>query len=356
MHKKIISAALAALLAVSACSLAASADEVAVEKSGESTGTFSFAPDWDATTMYFYVWDVTADPVLYATKDGWTDANPWGSKKIKGTKKDDGSFESFEITFPENHDFNVIFYDPDSGNQTFDCVLGPQAIGDTAEVTGERLQNPVDSEKDAVSVKFKNCGLTARKVITSTGDIVGETITEYMNPAKDVAEFVLNRLGAIDKSGEPCVTEDKVANAISEFGTTADEVWEEYLKFEGSENYNPEEAEKVINPYFDIPPEDSLTPEEVESLRPSSEPIPQSKPETVSSSEVSSKGDTSSKADVSSKADASSKNTSSSTSSKSDSGVKSPKTGYTSTAFVLFLLIALSAAASLAISRRNREE
>lgn len=356
MYKRVFSAALAALVAAAALAAPVSAEETAAQITGDAKGTFKFVPDWDAEYIYFYVWDVTADPIMFATKDGWTDNNTWASKKTRVAKSDDGSFESFEITFPEGHDFNVIFYDAQAEQQTFDCVLGPEAIGDTAEVTGERLENPADSAKSAVKVKFKNSGLTARKVITSTGEIQGETITKYMNPAKDVAAFVLNRLGAVDKSGKECVTEETVANAIKEFDTNADAVWAEYQNLAGQENYNPEEAKKVIKP-SETPAESSLTPEEVESLRDDS-----SVPTVSSQPDVTSKTDSAAE-DTSSK-DASSKETSSKaaanqteqSSKAAGSTVKSPQTGYSDTAALLFITVALLAAVSLKISAKNKKE
>ncbi len=334
MYKRVISAALAVLLTVSMAAVSASADETAAETSGDATGTFKFIPDWEASSIYFYIWDQTAEPIMYATKDGWTENGTWGSKKTKVEKGDDGSFESFEITFPEGHDLSVIFYDMNTGNQTYDCVLGAEAIGDTAEVTGEFLEAPADGEPTARTVKFKNCGLTARKRITHSGEIEGETITPYMDTAKEVASYVLKGLGGTDPlTDEPYVTEEKVANAIEEFGTTANEVWTKYLTLEGEDNYNAEEAKKVIKPTEDEPETTSDT-------------------EDISSkSEDTSKPDDSSKEDKASSEDGASKQTSS-----TDSGVKSPKTGYPEASAALFFAVLLTAALGFAMLGRSKKE
>ena len=260
--KKIISAALAGVMMLSAAAIVASADEVktetagaqaAVETSGDATGTIKFDPgDWNSSKIQFYIWDETAEPNLHLTKDGWVEVDPWGSnKKIGGTKLDDGTFESWEFTIPDGHDVFVIFNDPAIG-QTFNCVLTADAFGDTAERTGEICENPVDSEKTAEAVRFRDSGLTSQLCITSSGKIQGETVTPNTDRPLKVAEFVLNYLGKEEKiSHEQIVTEANVAEAISRFETTADDVWAKYQTLEGQDNYNAEEAKKMIKPTED---------------------------------------------------------------------------------------------------------
>lgn len=328
MYKRFFTAALAALVAAVTLASPAYADETVTETSGDVTGTFKFVPDWDAEYIHFYIWDVTADPVMYATKDGWTEKDTWGSNKTKAAKSEDGSFESFEITFPEGHDLSVIFYDMDTGEQTYDCALAPEAIGDTAEMTGEYVTAPADSDPSLRQVKFKNSGLTMRKRVNHDGSIEGETITPYMDPAKEVATYVLKGLGGTDPlTKEPYVTEEKAANVIKEFGTNANDVWTEYLKFEGQEKYSADEAKKVIKP-------DEET---------ASEPDASSKPDAASSSPSSSDTEASESA-----ASAQSSNASGST-------VKSPSTGYSGMFALALLAAAALAAAALVISGHNKK-
>lgn len=264
MNKKFISIAMSLVLACSALAVSASAAdveeettgaEVTVEASGEGNTIKFDSGDWNSDKIQFYIWDVTAQPTQYATTSGWTTENPWGSKKKLGGKKlDDGTFESYELDLDDSHDIYVIFYDPDTGAQTFDCVLNSSAYGDTARRTGEMLENPVDSEKSAEAVQFDNSGLTAGLCITSSGKIQGSTITPNMNRPLKVAEFVYTYLGQTEKlSGEQIVTEQTVADAIAAFETTADDVWAEFQNFngqEGKEEYADKEADakKVIKP------------------------------------------------------------------------------------------------------------
>lgn len=260
MGKKFISILLSLVTAVSVFAFTAAAEEVTeepagaevtVERSG-STGTFKFdSGDWNSNNICFYIWDST-DPanVMYATKNGWVPDNPWGSKKLRGTKVEgeDGVFESYEVDLPEGHNIYVIFHDPDTNAQTYDCVINSSAFGDTAYMTGNSIENPADSEKTAIEAVFQNTGdCGPAKVITSSGNIVGDVIAPNTDRPLTVANFIYTYWGKQEKlSGADIVTEDTVNNAISEFGTTADEVWASFQTFdgqEGKENYSAIQAD-----------------------------------------------------------------------------------------------------------------
>ena len=207
--------------------------------------TFFFDPgSWDSRKISFYITDEDYDVPLFATQDGWVSDSPWGSKKTFGTKRDDGLFESFEINIPEGHTLYVIFYDVDTGIQTFECVLTEAAYGDTAELTGNFLENPVDSTKICPEVKFRNSGLTTPLHITSTGKVQGSTITSTMKPAVEVAKFVFTY-----QDNKEAVNGDTVANAIEKFNTNPDDVWNEYqnLKYDPDydDDYNVEKESKA---------------------------------------------------------------------------------------------------------------
>lgn len=251
MNKKFISVIMAAILAVSATAVSASAAEAETEPS-KASGTFFFDPgDWGTdATVCFYVWDATTSE--FATKNGWTSDNTWGSaKKLGGTVKD-GKYESFEIDLSgkENDKVYVIFHNKDTGGQTFDCVINDSAFGCTASRTGEMLENPEDSKKQAEAVAFDGgSGLGPAKLITSTGKVQGSIILPDTDRPDTVAKYVLKYLGQTDpENGTVLVTEQSVADAIAGFETTADEVWEKYKTHSGEENYNEEEAKKLIKP------------------------------------------------------------------------------------------------------------
>lgn len=265
MSKKIISAVLAVLMMSSTAALAASAAEVEAEKSTGATGTFKFdMGDWNHDDdVSFYIWAKSADgsDTKWGSKSGWVDSNNWGSKKTFGTKVDgeDGIVESYEIEFLDGYDTFCIMYDPTTGVQTYNCIITENALNDTARMTGESVENPEDSEKTAIVVAFDNaadCG--PQLVVTSTGNIVGTTLAPNENGAITLAKFVYNGLNADgtsakDKSEVDKVTEEKIANAISAYGTDADTVWAEFQNLkgqEGFEEYDAKEkaAKKFINP------------------------------------------------------------------------------------------------------------
>ncbi len=245
MNKKFISVILASLLMVSTAAVAASAEEVteeaagaavAVETSGEATGKIRFdASSWNSKKILFYIWDDTSG--LKASKEGWVSEDTWGSKnKIAGEKVEgeEGIFESYEFTIEEGHDVYVIFHDPATA-QTFDCVLTPDALGDTAELTGEILENPVDSEQRAMAVRFKNSGLTSKLCITSSGKVQGETITPNMDVAYEVAKFIFKYQGTKEKiSNADVVTQETVDAALNAFGTNGADVFAKYTAIKGS--------------------------------------------------------------------------------------------------------------------------
>ncbi len=257
--RKAVSAAIAAATILSCFGPAFNAQAAEIEAdaakpSGETaTGTIKFdSGDWNSSSINFYIWDENG---MHATKNGWVEADPWGSRrKIGGTavEGEEGVFESFEFELDDTHDYYVIFHDPDKG-QTYDCCLNSSCFGLTAAKTGVMLENPLDSEKKAEEAAFPN-GVGAALTITSTGKIQGSYISPNVDRADKVAQFVLKYLGSLNKTtNEPIVTEAVVADAIAAFETTANDVWAAYKKHSDHENYNEEEAKKVIKPTEEDP-------------------------------------------------------------------------------------------------------
>lgn len=260
MSKKIISIFMTLALALSVFTVAASAAEVeeepaAAEVEVETSGdgkTFMFdSGSWNSSRMYFYIWDATSN--MFATKNGWQADNPWGSKKLAGTPVEgqEGVFESYEVDIDDSHNVFVIFNDPDTNAQTYDCVLNTSCYGDTAYMTGNSLENPVDSEKTAIEAVFTNsssCG--PYRQITSTGNIVGSCSAPNDDPAAQVAKFIYDYNGSVDKitGAEVCTTET-VTNAMNTFGTNAEAVWAKYQElYSGAEDYESKKdaAMKVL--------------------------------------------------------------------------------------------------------------
>lgn len=268
MNKKIISAALAALMMCSTAAIAASADEVAVEPAGaavtfETSGDagkikFDMGDSWDhGDKILLYMWAEKEGESMGCTAGEWGGEATWGTKKNKMTpvEGEDGVVESYEFELPDSSwNVFVIFHDSTTDAQTCNCILTENGMGKTARLTGETFENPVDSEKVALDVVFDgadDCG--AHKLITSTGNIVGHAMAPNDDGAYIVAKYVYDYMGKTDKGGEECCTEAKVENAINEFGTTADDAWAKFQAFkgqEGREDYDTKEADakKLIKP------------------------------------------------------------------------------------------------------------
>ena len=242
MSKKYLSLVLVAILAASSLSIAADASVVEAKESNDATGTIKFdMGSWNhEDQVCFYIWDSTNGQ--FASNKGWTSTNAWGSKKLLGTPVEgqDGIVESYEITIPEDHNVFVIFHDKTTGEQTYDCVLTPDAIGDTAYMTGVMFENPADSEKQAIEAKFKNTAASGPYLqVTSTGNIVGDTKAPNDDPAEKVANYVLNGYGVKDpESGETaksCLDEDTLQQLANDLGV-------KYVHVE-----DPDEVDPVVN-------------------------------------------------------------------------------------------------------------
>lgn len=253
MNKKFISLIMAAILAVSASAVCASAAEVEKEASKDGDTIFFDPGNWSGHMMCCYIWDVDAEGgTEYCTKNGWGSDNVWGRSNQIGVEEKDGKYESYKIDFSgrDGHKIYLIWHDKDTGAQTFDCLINSSASGLTCHRTGEILENPLDSKKTAEAIAFDGgTDLGPAKLVTSTGKVQGTVVTPDTDRPGVVANYVLKYLGQKDEvTNQELVTEESVADAISGFGTTADEVWAKYQEHEGEENYNAKEAKKLIKP------------------------------------------------------------------------------------------------------------
>ena len=192
--------------------------------------------DWNPTDrISFYIWARKGDQLLYGSNTGWTDTNNWGSKKTLGTAVEDeeGIVESYQIDYLDGWDHFVIFYDYDSGAQTYDCIFTKDAFGKTAHLTGNELENPLDSSLVCIEADFEfAAGSGPYMQITSTGNIIGRIPALHDDGVKIVAEYIYNNINKIDKSGVECCTPEKVSNAVSSYYTVPDDVWEKYTEID----------------------------------------------------------------------------------------------------------------------------
>ena len=159
MTKKILSVVTtAAVLGTMACASAVSASAF----SGEFT--FEIPDTWAKANKVFYahIWDGLP---------GGENLYKWQTKDEKMKVADDKKTATYNV--PEGN-WNLIIISGDSGIQTYDTVFNGNCVGDTCYVMDDKFENPVDSNKQAFGLGWRNnsdCG--PHKVVSSLGNVIG---------------------------------------------------------------------------------------------------------------------------------------------------------------------------------------
>ena len=159
MTKKILSVVTtAAVLGTMACASAVSASAL----SGEFT--FEIPDNWASANKVFYahIWDGLP---------GGKNLYKWQTKDEKMKVADDKKTATYNV--PEGN-WNLIIVSGDSGIQTYDTVFNDKCIGDTCYIMDDKFENPVDSNKQAFGLGWRNnsdCG--PHKVVSSLGNVIG---------------------------------------------------------------------------------------------------------------------------------------------------------------------------------------
>ena len=159
MTKKILSVVTtAAVLGTMACASAVSASAF----SGEFT--FEIPDTWAKANKVFYahIWDGLP---------GGENLYKWQTKDEKMKVADDKKTATYNV--PEGS-WNLIIISGDSGIQTYDTVFNGNCVGDTCYVMDDKFENPVDSNKQAFGLGWRNnsdCG--PHKVVSSLGNVIG---------------------------------------------------------------------------------------------------------------------------------------------------------------------------------------
>ena len=160
MTKKILSVVTtAAVLGTMACASAVSASAL----SGEFT--FEIPDNWASANKVFYahIWDGLP---------GGKNLYKWQTKDEKMKIADDKKTATYNVS--EEGTWNLIIISGDSGIQTYDTVFNDKCIGDTCYVMEDKFENPVDSNKQAFGLGWRNnsdCG--PHKVVSSLGNVIG---------------------------------------------------------------------------------------------------------------------------------------------------------------------------------------
>ncbi len=203
MFKKIASLVLAATMMISTAAFATSAAEVPAEESAVVAADESSAVgaankvNFDANSTG---WKNFKKVFCYIWEYGGSEFFAWGSRKTQCSDNGDGTY-SFDldkagISLDSSKVYAVIFSN-DNGMQTYDLIMGPECIGDTAYCDGTMYENAVDSTKTAQAAFWKGQDKTKYgpiKQVTSIGNIVGTCIPATKTPYIMFVDFLKNNL------------------------------------------------------------------------------------------------------------------------------------------------------------------
>ncbi len=217
MFKKVMSVALASTLVLSAGALVASAaeaedavaanDESAVAADDSSAVAAGDESEVGAgTKIYFDVnnagWKNYKNIYCHIWRADGTGTWPgWQTRKELCTKESDGLYSydvtktgnGDEIQASGNHNYYCVIFSADTGVQIYNTIMNGNCIGDTVYVTGNKIENPKDSQKTDTEAAWKNhpeCG--PQKVITSTSKIVGTALADGTTDVTLMADYLLD--------------------------------------------------------------------------------------------------------------------------------------------------------------------
>lgn len=142
------------------------------------------APDWDYPDdkIYFYanpeIWHDYQKIYLYLYNREDGEMITWGSKRGAMTNEGNNIW-SFDLlgkgyTLDSNSNYGVIFT-ADWGMQTCDLIISKDNLGDIAYMTGNDVENSVDSNKRSFTAKWASRINGSPIVITSIGNVIGDT-------------------------------------------------------------------------------------------------------------------------------------------------------------------------------------
>ncbi len=352
MFKKIVSIAIAAMMVASTAAIAVSAAETdgAAVAAAEDSAAVA-APDGDSSvgaddsgsaavggnSISFQVdrnlWKNFKKVYCYLYEHGGDEIIVWGSNK--GAMTDAGNdtftfdFDAKGISIESGKQYGVIF-SGDWGVQTCDIIFDSSIMGDTAYLTGEQVENNVDSNKKSYYVKWKNADASKYApplCITSIGNVIGEALwagtTRY--------DLLLNFIKSDGKDG--------LTNALKFNGKDEQQTLDDTAKALG---LGADDVEKAIKESGKTVKWDKAK----SSLAATGE---------NSGDGSSSSGDSSSNGGSSSGSSSSSGGSSSSSGGSSSSGSSSVSSGQETTIFFVFGGVMLAAAGVIFLARKRRD-
>lgn len=177
MSKKVMSVLLVAVMVVSMVCVAG----ISASAFGGGKIYVELPDAWakSAKAVYCHVW-----------KNGGDELYAWQTKSEK-MESEGGNKYSYEIP---SGDWNMIIFSTSTGAQTYDLTFGDECVGDTAKITDEMIENPVDSNKQTNAARWTNNGSKygPHFAITSIGNVVGEVLATGEDPQAVLDAFIAN--------------------------------------------------------------------------------------------------------------------------------------------------------------------
>lgn len=241
MFKKVMSLALASTLVLSAGAFAASAAEAedavaANDESAVAADDSSAVAAGDesqvgaGTKIYFDVksagWKNFSKIYCHVWRADGTGKWPSWQTKKEVCKKESDDLYSYDITKAgkENAEeiqnagsknLYCVIFSSDTGSQIYNTIMNGNCIGDTLYVTGNKIENPKDSQKTDTEAAWKNhpeCG--PQKVITSTSKVVGTALADGTTDVTLMADYLLDY---VSEDGTPDTSKtDKSQDLINQ--------------------------------------------------------------------------------------------------------------------------------------------
>ena len=241
MFKKVMSLALASTLVLSAGAFAASAaeaedavaanDESAVaadDSSAVAADDSSAVAAGDDTKIYFDVksagWKNFSKIYCHIWRADGTGKWPSWQTKKEVCKKESDDLYSYDITKTGNAEeiknagsknLYCVIFSADTQVQICNTIMNGNCIGDTVYVTGNKIENPKDSQKTDIEAAWRNhpeCG--PQKVITSTSKIVGTALADGTTDVTLLADYLLDYVS--DEGVADTSKTDKTQDLINE--------------------------------------------------------------------------------------------------------------------------------------------
>lgn len=213
MFKKIASLVLTAALLVSTAAFTTSAAEtnedvaVAADQASE-VGAENSTAVGSGKVLYFDVksagWNTAKSIFCHVWRaDGTGDWPAWSTKAEKCTYDKESGIATYDIETAIKRGYKMdiddtksycVIFAADTGAQTYNAIMSGKCFGDTLYCeSSEQVENPQDSQKKCYIAVWKNnkdCG--PQKIITSSGQIVGNALAEGTTDVTLVADYLIS--------------------------------------------------------------------------------------------------------------------------------------------------------------------